>query len=83
MPLSPAVIDREYNKFVETGDGKTAVRTLLSNGFVLPKFDEFEVTYPSSTQEVYDFKLATVTVATVTLNYTNATKEFLLNGALT
>jgi len=84
MPFSSSVIDRERDKFRQTTGGETSVLITLDNdsisGFAVPKFDEFAVTYPIATQEVYTFKLATVTVAVVTLNYTDATKEFLLNG---
>jgi hypothetical protein len=55
-------------------------------GISLPEYDYFAVTYPLTTQEVYVFKTGGAggtTVATVTLNYTDATKEFLLNGAKT
>jgi hypothetical protein len=55
-------------------------------GLSLPEYDYFAVTYPLATQEVYTFKTGGsggTTVATVTLNYTDATKEFLLNGAKT
>jgi hypothetical protein len=43
--------------------------------------DNFTVDYPSGTQEVYTFKLGATTVGVFTVNYTNATKENILDGA--
>ena len=48
--------------------------------------DYFAVTYPSSTQEVYTFRkggVAGTVMGILTLNYTDSTKENLLNGAWT
>lgn len=62
------------------------VNILNSGGLFLPSWDYFSVAYPSATQEVYTFKTGGsggTTVATVTLNYTDSTKEFLSNGAVT
>lgn len=49
-------------------------------------YDYVAVTYPSTTQEVYTFKLGGsggTTVATVTLNYVDSSKASLLNAART
>lgn len=45
-------------------------------------YDYAEVTYPSSTQEVYTYKKNSVTIKTVTINYTSATKDFILNWTI-
>lgn len=86
MPFSDSIIDREFAKFKQTNAGDTAVRTIIDqdsiNGLKIPYHDEGTVTYPSANQEVYTFKLATVTVGVLTLNYTSSTKEFLLNWSL-
>ena len=58
----------------------------VSSGFTLPKYDYDAVTYPLSTREVYTFKTGGsggTTVATITINYTDATKASLLNVAKT
>lgn len=50
------------------------------------EYDYISVTYPSATQEVYVFKnggSGGTTVSTVTLNYTDSTKESLSNAAKT
>jgi hypothetical protein len=47
-------------------------------------YDYVSVTYPIATQEVYTFKSGGsggTTVATVTVNYTDSTKENILNVA--
>lgn len=54
----------------------------ISGVLVSEQFDFIGVTYPSSTQEVYTYRLGGISgtiVATVTINYTNASKENLLN----
>jgi hypothetical protein len=42
-------------------------------------WDEIQATYPSSVQEVYTYKLSSVNVQTVTVNYTNASKKTILS----
>lgn len=54
-------------------------------GFWIPENDYFSVAYPTTVQEVYTFKNGGVggtTVAIVTVNYTDATKEFLSDGSI-
>ncbi len=49
-------------------------------GFAIPYYDYVAVTYPTSTTEVYVFKTggsAGTTVGTITLTYTDATKDSL------
>jgi len=49
-------------------------------GFWIPENDYVSVAYPLATREVYTFKTGGsggTIVATVTINYTDATKEFL------
>lgn len=53
---------------------------------VTSPYDYISVTYPVATQEVYVFKMggvAGVTVSTVTINYTDASKANLLNVSKT
>jgi hypothetical protein len=45
----------------------------------IPKNDEIEVTYPTTSTELYTYKLATVTVATVLVTYSDSTKATLTN----
>lgn len=55
-------------------------------GMVSETYDYFSVAYPTTTQEVYTFKTGGsggTTVCTITLNYTDATKANLSNGAKT
>lgn len=44
-----------------------------------PAFDSFAVTYPDTVTEVYTYKKLDITVATVTIVYTDATKANLLS----
>ena len=51
-------------------------------GLNLPVFDYVAVDYPTTVQEVYTYKTGGsggTTVATVTVNYVDATKEFISN----
>jgi hypothetical protein len=62
------------------------IRTLLNSSLVNVAYDYVAVTYPTSTQEVYTFNTGGsggTTVATVTVNYTDSTKDFILNVART
>lgn len=50
----------------------------LSGGLSIPSYDYVSVSYPNSTTEVYTFKTggsSGTTVATVTLTYTDSTKD--------
>lgn len=54
--------------------------SLISGGsvglFTIP-YDEIDATYPDSTHEVYVSKLSGVTQQTVTITYTDSTKNFI------
>lgn len=57
------------------GNEITSIPT--TSGLSIPDYDYLSVAYPLATQEVYTFKTGGVsgtTVATVTVNYTDATK---------
>lgn len=65
-------------RVIETTDVSSILRGIV--------WKSFAVTYPSTTQEVYTFYAnndKTDALVTVTLNYTDATKEDLLDGFLT
>lgn len=85
MPLSDAVRDREKAKFREVGND-VAVAVVGVDQYGNPiepvtfAWDSFAVTFPSSTQEVYTFSLASVVVRVITLNYTDGSKKNLLSG---
>lgn len=52
-------------------------------GFEIPAFDTIEATYPTDTTEVYTYKSSGDTVATITVTYTDDTKEVLSSVAKT
>ena len=53
--------------------------TLIGGDLVMgTDFDTIDVTYPTSTTELYTYKLAAATVRTVTVTYTTSAKEILL-----
>lgn len=60
--------------------GTGAIRVTGQNALVKVSYNFIDATYPSATQEVYVYKTGGsggTTVATVTVNYTDASKEVL------
>jgi len=85
---SPTSSNPDYPvKVTNTVDGQVQhVNVDNIAGLSLPAYDYVSVSYPSPTQEVYTFKVGGVsgtTVSTVTINYTDATKNNLSNAAKT
>lgn len=76
MTLPTALNDREYQKFVDIAPGETAVRVSIT-GFLPLKYDRVDVTYPNDTQEIYAFTFRGNAAGSVTVNYVDATKEFI------
>lgn len=68
--IDPATSDNQTN-----GTQKTQITTALIN-FV---FDSVYLTEPDTVTEVYTYKLSGDTVATITIIYTDATKETLVS----
>jgi hypothetical protein len=79
MALSPSEQDRELAKFVETSDGKTAIRTISFGNLIPPNAKYGSCAYPDATTEVYTFKTSSTgtTLGTLTVVYTDSTKEVL------
>lgn len=60
----------------------TTIDPATTWGLNLPVFDYISIAYPTTVQEVYTYKSGGsggTTVATVTVNYVDATKEFISN----
>lgn len=71
---------------VEVVSGSEGLIQVTTDGFALPKYDYVGVAYPLTTQEVYTFKTGGsggTTVATITLNYTDSTKNNLSSAVRT
>ncbi len=68
---------------VQTGTvGEYQIRTVLNNALVNVTFDYISAAYPTTTQEVYTYKTGGsggTTVATITVNYTDTTKNYITN----
>ena len=63
---------------------KRTIRTLVTNTNPLPTYvdfqwDEVDQTEPTTSSEVYTFKLSSVVVKTITLTYFDSTKSRLIN----
>lgn len=89
MAITNNINDRQKDSFTELSSGEVARRVLISggNGFLSDvEFDYIAATYPSSTQEVYTYKAGGsggTTVATITVNYTDANKTSISSVAKT
>ena len=83
MALDQNINSLEKSKFTQTDDGATAVRVAISGGMAPEVYDAVNVTYPTASSEVYTFALNGSTVATVTVTYTDSTKENLLSAVRT
>lgn len=83
MALSDSTLDRERDKFSEGTNGETIVNVKpFSMGNLLEgiSFDYIDASYPTISSEVYTYKTggaSGTTVATITVAYTDATKEFI------
>jgi hypothetical protein len=72
-------------KITSDGTGAVSVNTGLSQlpGFNIPPFDRIDATYPDGVTEVYVYSLSAVTVATITVIYTDTTKNFITSAVKT
>jgi hypothetical protein len=74
--------DNENRKFVDspTRPDQSAVE-VVNGGDYTPfgKFDEIKVTYPNNTTEVYTYSLSSTNIGTITVTYTNSSKNNLLS----
>ena len=71
-------VDKRYQKFRTSSRNKIAVAVIEEGGLNIGSYDYVAVTYPTATSEVYTFKSGGsggTTVSTVTLVYTDSTKE--------
>jgi hypothetical protein len=62
-----------------------SLRTVNTGSLVKFDFDYYDVAYPTTTQEVYTYKVgggSGTTVGTVTINYTDATKQHVTNASV-
>lgn len=58
----------------DIGSNSYALRVSASGGLAPAQYDTIEVTYPTSSTELYTYKLSTVTVGTISVTYTDSTK---------
>ena len=70
-----ATADKAY-PVTATAEGNKVRLDVASNipGFSIPPFDRISASYPSSTQEIYVYTLNSVTVATITVDYSDSAK---------
>lgn len=58
----------------DDGTGRRALHVKVAGGIVGVNYDQIIATYPNPVTEIYTYQLAAVTVATVTVVYTDSTK---------
>lgn len=80
MPIPETLNDRDHRKYREdpNNSNQTVVAVADFSGLSIPLHDYIAVTYPTTSSEVYTFKTGGsggTTVATVTVTYTDDTKE--------
>jgi hypothetical protein len=77
MLNSGSVRDYEFQKFVEspTRPGKPAIEVADVSSKIPSDYDNGKVLRPTSTQEVFQFFKGLTLVRTITLNYTDSTKQ--------
>jgi len=84
MSLSPSVQDRELNKFRDAGEKYSKVAVTMEGDTGLLEgisYDEIQATYPSSSTELYTYKLSSTTVASILVTYSNSSKKTLVSVA--
>jgi len=75
MGLIKNIRDREYDKFIATNEGLTAVRTLSINSLIPGDFDAMAFTYSGSNLTIikyYTGGTSGTLVATLTLTYSGS-----------
>ena len=81
MALPGSNLDREFRKFFEHGSDLTGVYTTEASSLAMPaNADTITAEYPSSSVEVYKYRqggISGTVVRTVTVTYTDATKELI------
>lgn len=66
-------------KYVPKVNSSGVQSSFTMNTIVPVEFDSIYPSYPSSTQEVYVYKKSAATVATVTIDYVDATKDQIIS----
>lgn len=80
MAISSNTETREFDKFAGDSRDNTYIRTGQINSLVTEPYDYIAATYPTTSSEVYTFKSggsSGTTVATITVVFTDSTKEVL------
>jgi len=78
-----ALRTNENNKFANNANGDVGVNVINTGGMGISPYDNVAITYPTATQEVYEFTLSSVNVGTVTVDYIDSSKTQISNVART
>ena len=74
-----AIINDGVDALIINEDGSINANVIVENAIVTVPYDSIFASYPTSVQEVYTYKNLSATVAIVTVDYTDSTKNFLLS----
>jgi hypothetical protein len=78
--LTALVMDRpEPIGNSDDGTGRRALHFKMTNALIGSAYDQILATYPTTSSEVYTYKLSGNTVATVTVVYSDASKVNLVS----
>lgn len=76
MPFNENSKDNEKYKFYDNGLNEATVRVGGTGSIISGlQFDEIQATYPNNTTEIYQYILDSELIATVTITYTNSSKD--------
>lgn len=80
--MKTTLIDREFDKFRESADGKSAVAVKLEDSVNVNiegvDWDEIQTTFPQANQELFTYKKDSVVVQTVLVTYDSSSKKDVL-----
>jgi hypothetical protein len=74
-----AIINDGVDALIINPDGSINADVIVENAIVNVPYDSIYASYPTAVQEVYTYQNAAVTVAVVTVDYTDSTKNFILS----
>ena len=77
------VVGNQINPATEETIASLSTQSSSFAGLAIPESDAVYATYPSSEVEVYTYKLSGVTVAIVTVTFSDSSKETLVSAVKT
>jgi hypothetical protein len=78
-----SLLDREYNKFIETNPGEWSIRSLMAQPNMSPPENttSFQVE-ETATSDIFRFYNNVTLLKTITINYFDSTKKRITSGVV-